>query len=579
MHHALPLLLLCAACAAPAPPRAGDPTPLDRESLALARALHAGDRAPLGPTARRAAPRPGPAAPPLTEDMFGALGATLTGGRLDPSLGAALLDELEAWPSDEVAEYGAGVFTLTELYGPQLDGVGGLCEDPHALFTFTEDGTEWEVDLRLFAFLQLTGPVQTLFMTLSAPCAEGVAALGGDVDAALDEGVCTESELLGFFPEGGDCRACVADAESVAACEEQGRCPVEVPLLDKQGARWFEWAEAEGLACAPDVPVRVWLGAKDLADDGTVPESWDHTSWSKLCFLLRDEDSGEVLRECAVEADGTDELGDGVGDGVISRITFLREAGGDALTHAERVGYNRALAFADGTVTEQFLLSFGGIGQISTPAIQTDMNGDGTIDDDDWGGAYGGWGFNPRMLRPDGTDPTDLDHTYARDWLGSVAVKMSTTRDGVPINVMNHSRCLEWVGPHEDGTFTCVLNGGPALGWFEDNHVFPGNSAFTRIYPEPLMTVGSTGLPDPLVPGGFAPLMAGTPALGRPTWDDCTWAHTFLPDHIRTEDNWLDWGGTASLDAHTYRFGKDPDLDLRVVLATSQARGFCTEWQ
>lgn len=510
--------------------------------------------------------------------MFSALGSTLEGARLDDALGGDLADTLASYPTEEVLEWGAGVLTLEDLFGPRLDGVDGLCADPHVLYEFEEDGTSWEVDLRLFGFLQLLGPVQTLFMSLSDTCAEGVRA-AGDADAALDAGLCTESESRAFLAEGSACRSCLEQGNLPDDCVASEACASELPLLEKVGSTWLEWAEAEVLGCAPDVPVWLQLGAWDLPDDGTVPASWDHYSWAKLCFLLQDSSSGMVERQCVAEGDGTTELGDGIGDGVITRITYLREAGTDALTHAERVGYNRAIGFESGLATSQFILSYGGIGQISTPILMEDANGDGVVDDADWGYGYGGWGMNPRMLRPDGTDPTVLDDTYARDWLATVAIKMSTTRDGVPINVINHSRCLEWTGPAADGSYTCVKNGGPGLGWFEDNHVMWANNAHSAMYPMPLMTLGSTGLPDDAVPGGLTPFMAGTAALAKPTWDNCTWPHTFVPDHIRTEDQYLDWGGRASLDAQTYRFGKDPSMDLRVVLDTTQARGFCPPWE
>lgn len=570
-------LVLLAACAAPPPAR--PLTPDRRDTLELVGRLRDGSAEPLSETSRRARPRPAPPPAELPVDMLSALGSTLTGGTFDPDRGQALVDELALQPADEVEHWGAGVMSLVDLFGPALDGVDGLCEDPHARFAFAEDSVDWEVDLRLFGLLQLLTPVQTLFMDLSEECAAAVDAAGGDVETALDAGSCTEQEIQAFFVEGGDCRACVEGGDPVQACLDADACVSTHPLVDKRGNTWLEWAETEVLACAPDLHARLQLGAWDLEDDGTLPESWDHGTWKAICFMFRSDDTGEVERTCAVDGDGTSVLGDGVGDGVISRIGWLRETGTDGLGHAERVGYNRALAFADGRSTSQFVLSFGGIGQISTPSIPTDGDGDGDVDDDDWGSAYGGWGFNPRQLRPDGTDPLDLDDTFARDWLASVALKMSTTRDDVPINIINHSHCVEWTGPHDDGSYTCLEVGGPGLGWFEDIHVFPASSEYTRVYPEALMTIGSTGLPDDALPGGFAPLIAGTEHLARPTWEDCTWPHTLVPDHMRTEDSYMDWGGRASLDAHTYKFGKDPDLDIRVVLATSQARGFCTDWQ
>lgn len=576
MHAPLALAwLMGPACQAPRP-SSDDAAPRFHPTLPLVQALRAGGAAPLSPAwtqARRGPPPPAPAADPLAS-----LGAELTGGRFDESRGLDMVEALTAFPSDEVEQWGAGVFTLTELYGNgDFDGASGLCEDPHALFQFEDGGEEWEASLRMFGLLQLVEPVTAMWMTLTETCAAGVDAAGGDVDAAVDAGTCSEQEQHGFFPDDGDCAACVAEGQTVQACQDEGACLVEAPFTDSYGAGWYRWAETEVVACAPDIRMKLYFAANDMPDDGTVAGSWDHRAWRWLCFGIRDEVTGEVERSCVGDGDGTTELGDGYGDGVVTRVDWIRSPGSTDTPHAERVGWNRRLTFEDGTSTERFVLSYGGIGQISTPLITEDGNGDGVVDDLDWGFGYGGWGFNPLELRPDGTNPDDLDDTYARDWLAAVVLKMATTRDGVPINAMNHSRCLEWVGPHADGSYTCVENGTPALGWYEDNHVFWYNSGMTRVIVEPLMTIGSTGLPDELVPGGFTPLIAGTPGLAKPDWDDCTWPHSFVPDHIRTEDDPLDWGGVASLDAHTYKFGKDPDLDLRVVMAVTQARGFCPE--
>lgn len=573
-----PLASLVMGCT-PGDPPARLAAPRRDETLELIGRLGAGTSEPLSAAARAAVRRPGPQAPPLAPVHMDQLGSSLTGGVFDESLGQDLVAAISSHPDEEVEAYGAGVLSLTELHGPALDGVDGLCEDPHVLFEFAEDGEDWELDLRLFGFLQLMEPLQTLFMSLSETCESGVDAAGGDVSVAQADKSCSEQEVLRFFPEEGECRSCVSAGQTVESCLAVGSCDDELPLLEQKALTWFEWAETEVLACAPDVTAVLQMAAWDLPDDGSLPETWDHTSWAWLCFLIRSEDTGEIVRTCAYDADGTTEVGDGVGDGAITRIGYLRNPGDEGLWHADRVGYNRSIALADGRRTDQFLLSFGGTGQISTPVWYVDDNGDGVIDEQDWTGWYGGWGFNPRLLRPDGTDPEQIDHTFARDWLASVALKMSTTRDGVPINVINHSRCVDWAGPHEDGTYTCVEVGDQGLYWFEDIHVLWANSSGTRRYAEPMMTLGSTGLPDPTVPGGLTPLVAGTPALAKPGWDDCAWRHSFLPDHIRTEDEYADWGGVASLDAHTYKFGKDPALDLRVVMATSQARGFCPEWQ
>ncbi len=561
-----PLALLLTACAEPAPPRTpGDPLarPFDAAS-----ALRSGHHIPLPDALREA--RRGPPPPTPEVDLMSAIGGELSGGEFDDSLGGPLLEALAEQPPEDVEAWGAGALTVTEL----VTGSDPLCEDPHARFRFEEDGVSWELDMRLFAFLQLTSPLQALFMELSEGCAAGVAAAAGDVDLALSEGSCTEAEARAFFPEGGACRECVS-ALDVADCQGLGECAEEAPLQMEEGGEWLEWAQAEALACAPDVRVQLFMGARDIQDDGTLPESWNQTDWPRVCFAVRDEATGEIGLSFVGDSDGYEEITDGYGDGIIGRLGYLREEGETGTPHADRVTYARRLGFADGTTIDTLILSFGGTGQISAPLYPQDKDGDGDVDDDDWGYGYGGWGWGPTTLRPDGTDPTDVNDTYARDWAAGVVTKMSTTRDGVPINDMNYSRCEEWAGPHEDGSWTCLSVGKPKIGYFVDNHVFWYNRAHTMVDVRPLITLGSTGLPDDDMPGGVTPHMAGSDMLASEEWDGCAWPNRLVPDHMRTEDEPDVFGGQASLDADTYKFGKDPDQDIRMVLATTQKRGFC----
>lgn len=563
------LVLTLAACMRPA---AEAPIPPGSRPFDAASTLRAGGHAPLAASWRHA--RPGPP-PPADDGFLDPLGASLSGGTFDDSYGAALVEALAEEDPADVDAYGAGTFTLTELFGGDYSGTEGLCEDPHALFHWEEDGVEWETSLLLYGLLQLTEPVTAIFTELSETCAEAVDRLAGDVETAVDEGSCTEQESRTFFDEDEACYACVGDGNSVADCQDSGECLVEAPARDSYSGRWYRWAESTVLACAPNVTAKLYLASNEITDDGAVPEAWNQTDWPWLCFGIRDEDSGEVERNCVGDSDGYADITDGYGQGIIGRIDYLREAGSSETPHPQRVIYARRMSFDDGTSTSEMVLSFGGTGQISAPLYAMDGDGDGDVDDDDWGYGYGGYGFSPIALRPDGTDLTDINDTYARDWLAAVVTKMSTTRNGVPINDMNYSRCEVWAGPHDDGSYTCIQNGSPKLGWFADNHVFWYNRQHTLLQAETMMTLGSTGLPDELVPGGFATHVAGTADLANPDWDDCTWPHSFVPDHIRTEDTPMDWGGTSSMDAHTYKFGKDPDQDLRLVLATPQARGFC----
>lgn len=567
-----PLRLLPLALAACTRPVAEAPVGPGSSPFDVGQALRSGGSIPMPDSFRRA--RPGSPPPPPDTDLLSALGADLSGGVLDDSVGTAMVDALASEPPDDVEAWGAGTFTLDELFSSDYTGGEGLCEDPHAFFEFEEDGEDWELRLHLFSLLQLTSPLTAMFMELSETCADGVDAAKGDIDAAVASGACTEEEAHGFFAEDGACWACVQDS-SVDDCLDAGECKDETPQVYAYDGEWYEWATADVLACAPDVPAKLFMAARDIEDDGTIPPAWNQTDWPLICFGIRDETSGEVELNFVGDSDGYEDITDGYGDGIIARIDHLREAGSSDTPHQDRVAYARRLSFADGTTTDQLILSFGGTGQISAPIVYLDGDGDGDIDDDDWGYGYGGWGWGPLELRPDGTDPNDINDTYARDWLAGVATKMATTRNGVPINDMTRSRCEEWAGPHEDGSYTCIAKGGPKLGYFMDNHLFWYNRDHTLIDARPLITLGSTGLPDEDVPGGITPHIAGTAALANPDWDDCTWPHQFVPDHIRTEDVPGDFYGIASLDADTYKFGKDPDQDIRMVLATTQERGYC----
>lgn len=80
-------------------------------------------------------------------------------------------------------------------------------------------------------------------------------------------------------------------------------------------------------------------------------------------------------------------------------------------------------------------------------------------------GGYGAaWGLNPYELRPGGTDPTNIDDTEARDWLATLALKTSTTRDGVLIVTYSQNRCADWQGPFDDGSYFCTATLPPEPG-------------------------------------------------------------------------------------------------------------------
>ena len=122
--------------------------------------------------------------------------------------------------------------------------------------------------------------------------------------------------------------------------------------------------------------------------------------------------------------------------------------------------------------------------------------------------------------------------------------------------------------------------GPPDPGWTNDALHYGDtlDDGQTYSYPIPISTIGSTGLPDPEVPGGIVPLIAGSQRLAEPEWEDCVWPNSFVADIEPYPDTPWDYEGPASLEGDGYRFGKDPNLDLRVVLNTTIPRHYCPEY-
>ena len=87
-----------------------------------------------------------------------------------------------------------------------------------------------------------------------------------------------------------------------------------------------------------------------------------------------------------------------------------------------------------------------------------------------------------------------------------------------------------------------------------------------------MLTLASTGLPDPDDPTGISVHVAGSP--GYEQFERHAFPHRFEPDlvpyDLAPEDS--GWEGAGPLTGHTYRFGKDPDWDIRVVMGATQHR-------
>ncbi len=482
------------------------------------------------------------------------------------------------------AANGIGALTLNQLFGDTFHP--GLCENGEILTTIDDGDRGLDASFQLATFMQFVSDPAPSNTPMPGDCKAGVEANAGDVDAAEADGSCTEQEVYEFFREGEDCRACVGEtAGDVTACVDEGRCYARAPVAswidNADGTEsWYRMAKADIWACAPDWSAVAVILA-DLGPDGSMPEPFDHPAWGYLCIPYWDEASETSTYTCFPGEDAI--VGDTVGVGFFGRVQWMRTAGDESapIQHRNRVAY-ASQAIVDGLTIHYFWgFTPTGLGVISKPSGIPDTNGDGVTDlgDENFGFGLDGWGINPLALRPDGADPTVLDDTLARDWLAAAALKFSTTRDGVPIQLSNHNRCADgaWEGPYDDGSWRCTTMSAPDGNWLDDANNTWFDSSFTRAYPMFLTTIGSTGLPDPDVPGGVVPEVAGSPTLANPAFDDCTWPDEFTADLVPYEDTPAAFGGRASLWGDSYRFGKDPDLDLRAVLSTVEPRGFCPE--
>lgn len=527
-----------------------------------------------------------PARPRPAEELdLEPLGEAVLRASMDLELGGAL----EAYVDENVSgsdwrKYGLSALTYEEVWGP--DGAGGLCEEGGILFEHeTDDGETYEASFGAGTYAHFVGEPAAYWTELGAACQGSLADAAGDVSAAED---CDEYEEATFFPEGSDCRACLEELTGdFTACVDEGACQEEAVskswTIEDGEKVWLSTAFGYLWGCAPDLPVPTYIMA-DIEADGTLPSAFDHEAWRFYCVPYWDEAAGEPLFGCSA-GDGGSKLGHTMGAGAVGRVNYIRPAGEEGDEHYDRLWYSSKVFFSDIDDITSYWATVPGSGQISMPA--GDGERDPELDDSPLpDGGAAAWGLNPYALRPDGTDPTNIDHTFARDWLATLTLKTATTIDGIYIHTYNHNRCAAWEGPLEDGAWRCTSNRPPDVAWRDDAYVGWSTSiespdadaaSFHEIYAMPMATIASTGLPDPLVPGGQVTLIAGTANLADPDWEDCAWPHQFVPDVTPYEALPLSPGSEAWLWGDTWRFDKESELDLRVVLNTNDWRGFCPE--
>ncbi len=508
------------------------------------------------------------------------IGAPMSGGRFDMSQGEDLMARLEEEDPDDVEEDGINVLTLDELFG---DGFhSGLCRNGVVNLDGEDERGAWTATFDAATYFWFFGEPQAQMYPLTEECRAALLESGSLPSRAVGEG-CDVYDEAAFFEEGSACRDCLSEREGdLDACEDSGECATESPREyyvtgDDGEIEWFDGVDATMFACAPDWTIEVILLAQ-VADDGTLPDSFDHERWGYVCYPYK---AGRSIDYTCQSGYGGPSLGDALLEGVSARMIGVQYEGSEEVLHEGRMMYAHGLELEDGERVDYFWgFTPSGAGVISMPQIIPDSNDNGVVDigDENFGFGLGGWGMNPHALRPDGTDPDNLDHTYARDWLATYVLKFSTAINGIPIHIFDHNRCAEgaWEGPFQDGSYRCTQLDAPEGEWLLDdvNNTW-SDSTWTQAYAQPMATIASTGLPDMNVPTGAVPQVAGSAALSNPLWEGCTWPDQFVPDLAPMEDTPGIFGERASLWGHTWRFGKDPDMDLRAVLVTNRQREFC----
>jgi hypothetical protein len=467
-------------------------------------------------------------------------------------IGDELEDRLGQFPQGQVNQNGVALLTAEELFGdPNLGEEMGLCLPPEYIASFEHEGDAWEARFVTANYTLFTAPTVAVLTELPAACENALQDAGGDVDAAIASGGCSIDVEPEFFPEGGECRACVgANGGDFDACVESAACeanPVDQAWFDTaSGPRFFSILGTYIWACAP-VWTSLSLLMADLGPDGAPPALWEHERWGPMCNFFWDESSESVLAYC-IGGILDDEVHGAVGGGVPGSALWFRREDSDEDLWEERRTVFSAVELPGATIRTHSAWNPG-----ITPLSLRD-----------------GYGLRPTDLRPDG-------ETLARDYIAGIALKWSTRHNGLIISYYNHNRCAPdgWGPAAADGSRRRDTLLPPVLGWQDDADTYSADESGNEPLFLPMATLGSSGLPDPDAPGGLFVDVAGTPALANPDYDGCSYPRTWIPDRVRVPDaDDPPDDNRRSLDAHTYRFGRE-DFDFRIVFHTNTRRDFC----
>ncbi len=553
---------------------AGLPTPHAGAHHGIAEGEGLGVLSPLAGQSLRDLPSLRGPPPPPDSDVFDFL-EPISGAAPNYDIGLELDALMDTKSSSLVASYGVGVLTPEELWGTEEhDYEDGLCLDPEILFQFREDSVDYEANLMMPGWFHFLGEVERYWIALNPSCEDALEANGGDIDAAVAAGDCLDTEQESLFPEGSECRACLDETGDLAACFESERCEEIVQArfwVEEDGQQvWYDAMFATLWACAPDWMVPIYLLGHNT-DEGELPGPWGHEDWAYMCFPAFNEEEDSVWWYCA-DGEGGPKLGGTVGEGALGYVRHIRIQGTDGDDWFARGWYAQEVEI-NGWILDRYWAWNPGIGAVSSPIPYWDSNGDGEVGPGDYGWGYPlgyWWGQNPKEDRPDG-------ESKARDFIATDILKSSTTISGIWVSAANHNRCSEgaWVDAGDD-TWHCEAIDEPTGGWMNDVGVEWSDADWTVPYQYPMNTIASTGLPDPMVPGGYVIDLASSEPLAMPAWEGCTHPHTFEPDTTVCDVTPADQRGTGGLVGHTWRFDKD-DSDIRVIMNTNQWRGYCPE--
>jgi hypothetical protein len=472
----------------------------------------------------------------------------ITGARLVATRGQAIAEMLADLP-EERRLLGPSGLTAQQMLS--------VCEDPQLDFELVHEGEQFDARYHVDPHLFMTQPRPALY-ALTSTCTAALLASNGDVAEVIGAG-CTAEDQEAHFPPSSRCRTCLNADGDHGRCVAAGQCKELMTRELLAQNQYWDLLEAETLSCAPNYFITTLALVGELGEDNVAPSFFEHGKIVNFCNWFWKAGVEEPRLYCHQPDLSTRPA---IGDLLVGRVEYIRHPGSTAAPHEGRVYFSSGVE-VEGRLLEAIALSPDTLGPISD-------------------NRENGFGWNPQLLRPDGTNPANIDHTFARDWIGTVSVKTATEITGVPVSYRNRNLCgpTDWEGPDDKGRFFCKQ---PIVDeeeeeeeeeepWGYDYAAFYYSYDPVDLELRPLTTLAATGKMDPNIAGGHVSKIYGSTQLADPDWDNCTWPDTFEPDEMLT---------TAAYDeeythtSQTYRFDAHPERDVRVSLSSSWRRIFC----